>query len=268
MDNENKELVEKIVPKKRAYKKRSTISSTEPAKKKPRKRAVRKTATTTESTATPKKIARAKISKKTTIKKSLKKNDATEEPQPAKRSSNEKITKTETISRKAPTLLAEDKNIHKLKQKRFITVAVLILIGVSASAAVGYTDKGAINVTQTIEARNERIRTNTASIQDTMSSTVEIPVQDTTREKKVDGGLIGRGVGSASKKPAVQPNTENLMASSTDLVATSTVTTASSTEEVVNESIVNEETELDSDFSETEMINNVTTDETGAEQDI
>lgn len=107
---------------------------------------------------------------------------------------------------------------------------VLLGIGIAASAGVGFLDKGQIDVQQTIEARNERIRNNQADERDMLVSQVEIPVQDTTAQGQVDGGLIGRGTGGKAPEPLAEVATTT--ATSSELMASSTEQMASSTEPV------------------------------------
>ncbi len=130
-------------------------------------------------------------------------------------------------SRKAPTPLAADLVAHTEKKRQFIIVMILLGIGIGASAGVGFLDKGQINVEQTIEARNERIRNNQADERDVLVSQVEVPVQDTALQGKVDGGLVGRGTGGLA--PEVE-GVASSTATSTDMTASSTETMASSTE--------------------------------------
>lgn len=91
-------------------------------------------------------------------------------------------------SRKAPTPLAADREVEVEKRKKATISFVILALGVGASAVIGFTDGGQINVEETIEARNERIRNNQANEQDVISSTIEVPVQDTDSVNKVDGG--------------------------------------------------------------------------------
>ena len=135
--------------------------------------------------------------------------------------------------RKAPTPIADEAERALVRKKQFITVAIVMLIGVAASAGVGYMEEGRIDVIETIEARNERIRNNQADERDVITSLIEVPVQNTT-ERKADGGLIGRGTGGR----APEPNPSDLAsttASSTDEMASSTEAIASSTEAVAEE---------------------------------
>ena len=143
--------------------------------------------------------------------------------------------------RKAPTSFASEQQATKRFRKQMMVVAVVLITGIGTSAAVGFTDKGQIDVQKTIEDRNERIRNNTATEQDTIASKVEVPVQDTTaaaKENKADGGLIGRGTGGSVPKPRAELATPN--ASTTESMASSTEAVASSTEATGAEDAGNE----------------------------
>lgn len=128
--------------------------------------------------------------------------------------------------RKAPTPLAAHRYLSQQKKKQALIIAVSLLVGVGASAAVGLVDQGQIDVKKTIEARNERIRNNQADDRDVLNSQVAIPVQDTSAAGKADGGLVGRGETVTPPEPA-----SALVSTST---ATSTSATASSTEAVAS----------------------------------
>lgn len=143
-------------------------------------------------------------------------------------------TKEITENRKAPTPLAAEQLIEHEKRKRFIMAVTFMLIGIGASAAVGLTDQGRIDVERTIEERNERIRNNRPDERDIITSVVEVPVQDTSSVGKVDGGLVGRGTGGRAPEPS-PIDLASTTASTTDNVASSTEAVASSTEEVVSE---------------------------------
>jgi hypothetical protein len=192
------------------------------------RRATRKRATRKSTTAT----------RKRTVKRTTKK--VTEEA-PVTRKKAEPVVEapaveTETAhstasTRKAPTPLAGQRSQKKRKQRRIFIVGVVLAIGVLSSAGIGYTDPGEIDINATIEARNERLRTNTASQNDTEFSRVNVPVQNRGNATEPDGGL--RGLGSAPAQPAPPPP-----ATST---ATSTATTtdnqsATSTEDGIDES--------------------------------
>lgn len=139
-------------------------------------------------------------------------------------------------NRKAPTSLSAIRRRAQFRRKQFIITGVVLLVGVGASAAVGLTDQGQIDVQETIKARNERIRTNTADERDLINSTVEVPVQDTSAVRKADGGLVGRGTGGAvpKPKPKLEPVSTTTATSSLP-TASSTDMTASSTEDGAEE---------------------------------
>ncbi len=118
-------------------------------------------------------------------------------------------------ARKAPTPIAAERAKVKRSRKNATVVAVLLLLGVGSSAAVGFTDKGQIDVAQTIAQRNEAAR---AAGQPELT----IPVQTTLEP---NGGLIGVG-----DDPSVQPPA----ATTTPATASSTEAAASSTEEAVS----------------------------------
>jgi hypothetical protein len=161
---------------------------------------------------------------------------------------------TESVTRKAPTVFATEKNKQKQRQKQFIIIGVILTLGVGASAAVGYTDKGQINVTQLIQERNQTQRTGDPDESGIQTSPVEVPVQNTN--KTVNGGLVGLGTGGTKPKPPVDSATStDGIASSTEAMASSTSTaveSASSTEESASESSdVNEPAEVTSEDVET-----------------
>jgi hypothetical protein len=133
-----------------------------------------------------------------------------------------------TENRKAPTPLSAEGALRLQKRKQRIIVLILLCIGLGSSAAIGFLDQGQIDVEKTIEARNERIRNNQANEQDTLVSTIEVPVQDTNTQGKPDGGLIGRGTGGRAPVPEVSASST---ATSTDQTASSTEAVASSTDE-------------------------------------
>jgi hypothetical protein len=121
---------------------------------------------------------------------------------PRKRVAKEEDTPT---PRKAPTPLASEKSNSKKSKKQRYVVGILMFLGIASSAAVGFTDKGSINVEATITARNEQSRA--AGREGEI-----VPVQNT--DVQPDGGLIGL-MGSDSTPPAAP------VASSTEAVASS-----------------------------------------------
>jgi len=146
------------------------------------------------------------------------------------------------VERKAPTPLASSRSRSRAKQLQIMVSTVIVLIGVGTSAAVGMTDKGQIDVNQTIEERNERIRTGQVSAEE---NTIIVPVQN-TNVRQADGGMTGRGVGAAPPPPPV-----DTMASSTDDMASSTEAMASSTDETIENGDAESSTETaDSESTE------------------
>jgi hypothetical protein len=133
--------------------------------------------------------------------------------------------------RKAPTPFASTKARTAQKRKQLFVVVVLMAMGLGASAGVGFTDDGQINVKQTIEDRNNRIRTNNTNENDVLISNIEIPVQNTNTSNKPDGGLIGRPFTPEAPKPVAPIATSTAtsssqMASSTDAIASSSAVIA------------------------------------------
>ncbi|MCA9356785.1 hypothetical protein H6784_04770 [Candidatus Nomurabacteria bacterium] len=137
----------------------------------------------------------------------------------------------ESVTRKAPTPIRSEQRNRQLRKKQIIIVASIILVGIGVSAAVGLSDPGQINVSQTVEARNERIRTNNTDERDENTSLVEVPVQNTSNAGKSLSGFVGIG----SAKPDASKIEEKETASTT-------ASTASSTEEVVASSTESVET--------------------------
>lgn len=144
-----------------------------------------------------------------------------------------------TGSRRAPTKIASGKASKKTKRKQVAIVIVLILVGVGASAMVGITDPGAIDVNTTIEARNDRMRD---SGQDS-SQVVSVPVQNTTGQ--ADGGLIGLGIGSQPVAPTPASELATSSATTSDSVATSTEQVATSSTKTSEEDVTADEEQTD-----------------------
>lgn len=168
----------------------------------------------------------------------------------------EVITPDPIEQRKAPTPLASMRAGHKEKRRQQIIIAVVLLLGVGASAAVGYIDQGQIDVQQTIQARNERIINNQPTEQDLAdlkegeTLQVPVPVQNTSQTRR----LKGRPLNSSDvTTPAPSPVVASSTASSTDTTASSTAAIASSTEPVVDE-VTEEEAARPSDAPPTDTI--------------
>jgi len=156
------------------------------------------------------------------------------------------VAAAQSTTRKAPTEFAAEKNIQKQRQKQFIVIGIILFVGVGASAAVGYKDKGQINVTQVIEDRNQRVRTGNTDGRDAQASQVEVPVQNTS--KAANGGLVGLGTGGTKPKPPVDTATST--ASSTEATASSTEAVASSTNPTTESASSTEESMGDSTSDE------------------
>jgi hypothetical protein len=169
----------------------------EKPKRAPRKRAAKVVLSDSAASAAVKSAPRKRVSKKETDTESS-----------VARSPRESV-------RKAPTPIAAERAKTRRGRKNVTVVAILLLLGVGSSAAVGFTDKGKIDVAQTIAKRNEEARA-------AGKPEITIPVQTTLEP---NGGLLGVGDDTAAQ-PA--------QASTTPATASSTESTASSTEEAVS----------------------------------
>jgi hypothetical protein len=201
------------------------MPSSSAAEEKPKKRAVRKR--------TPRRTASKDTPQKAAVKKAVRRRAPRKRVvAPAPEITKPDPTVAETTARKAPTPIAARKASSRARKKQFIVASIIFLTGVGASAAVGFTDQGTIDVNEMIEARNERLRSGQMSESDTQR--VIVPVQNTSIEQLPNGGLVGLGVGAEPPAPAPEPEPE--VSTST---ATSSEAVATSTESV------SEETELD-----------------------
>lgn len=134
---------------------------------------------------------------------------------PAKRTTKkvaeETSVKEDRSIRRAPTPIASDKVSKKKSRRQLIVIVGMIVIGVGASAAVGMTDKGTIDVQGVIAWRNEQARStgNEGAI-----------VSEQNSPQLPDGGLIGMGIGGpigeASSTPGAAASTTPTTASSTE----------------------------------------------------
>lgn len=132
-----------------------------------------------------------------------------------------------TSVRKAPSRVATPAQTRKSPKVFFVGFALfLVLLGVSA--AIGFTDKGQLDVEASISLRKQN-----ASPEEQQALNA-VPVQQS--QAVPNGGLVGEG--PADVVPVLVPeNTGSTTASTTD-------TTASSTEEVQAEAPVEEVTEV------------------------
>lgn len=194
--------------------------STEQAAEQPKKRAVRKRATITRAT------RQGSAERATRVRAPRARASVEKAP---KREEVEKVEKQ--VQRKAPTPIAAKKARSNARRNQLIVVAVLFFVGVGASAAVGFTDKGQIDVSRTIEERNERIRN--GQIDDADKQRIVVPVQNTNNSQKPNGGLVP--IPQDQLPAPVIEEVASTTASTTDATASSTDEVASSTDEVIEE---------------------------------
>lgn len=176
------------------------------------KRAPRKRVAKVISDDAPKKAPVKRVAKRVAVKKKVAKEEVSEP---------ERVSKETSSKRKAPTPIADSVAGKKKSRKQLIVIATMIVIGVGASAIVGFTDKGQIDVEGTIAWRNEQAKS-------AGRETEVIPVQNTPQLP--DGGLIGMGIGgpidgSASSTPPA-PTTASSTASTTEPVGQAPLTNA------------------------------------------
>ncbi len=184
-------LKPKRAPRKRAPKAAASVDdvSSAPVKRAPRKRAPRKPKAEVESGVVEREV-----------------------PAPAP---------VRTTMRKAPTPIATEKASRRSAKRQMILVATLIILGLGGSAAVGFTDKGRIDINQLITERNRKIES--GELHESI-----IPVQN--RSQEVDGGLIPVAEEAAPQVSGVASTT----ASSTEATASSTGNIPTPPEEIVN----------------------------------
>ena len=129
-----------------------------------------------------------------------------EKPKRAPRKKVIREAPSEVTSRKAPTPLAKTRTKKQTTRKQIAIVALLLILGIGGSAAVGLTDKGQIDVSKTIADRN------TQAIGDNPNA-IMVPVQSTTQEP--DGGLIGLGIGEGEQNQATTTTIQTATSSAT-----------------------------------------------------
>lgn len=125
--------------------------------------------------------------------------------------------KVAPIERKAPTPIASTKKANKTKQKRTALALVILVFGFGCSVAIGYSDKGQIDVGGIITERNKKAQ------DEGDTRLINVPVQN----RQADGGLVGMG----DLEPASPPEP---VATTT---ASSSDETASSTDEIVEDEV-------------------------------
>ncbi len=133
-----------------------------------------------------------------------------------------------TLERRAPTRVERSER-KTFFSKRLVIVALVFIIGAGASFWIGTSDHGQIDVSARITDRNAQIANGTFVAEEgSGESNKIIPVQSGSPTVP-NGGLMGRGVGTApAEQPAVIP--DNTTEASTT-VTTSEAGTEEKTEE-------------------------------------
>jgi hypothetical protein len=193
--------VEIQTPRKRTASKKSAGTKTAADKTAQKKTAVKKA---------PRKAA---DKKKTPAKKSVKKELASEETFAGEADVTE--VSAAIKKRKAPTVFLSEAAKKRAVKTQVIVVGVLLVMGVGASAAVGFNDSdaGQINVVETIKAQNARM----TNMVDVDGPTVVAPAPN--RATTPDAGLIpSADQTKRAPAPALVPSASNAdaAASSTD----------------------------------------------------
>ena len=166
------------------------------------------------------------------------------------------VTKREPVveaQRKAPSRISVNKKPKKSYKKVMIVVGIL-LIGFAASAYIGNSDSGQINIASVIDERNKQIASGNAASENSPSgSTATIPVQSTAPPTVPNGGLRGRGVGTAKVKQPAPAVAASSTATSSDEIgetASSTATTTATT----NNKATSTDTSTEDEMTETEEV--------------
>jgi hypothetical protein len=175
--------------------------------KTPRKRAAPKKPTTKKVAAT-KAVRKAPVKRKTATKK------GSVDPIDSESELNEQetiVVPATPKTRKAPTAFASQVAKKKTTQTQVAIIVALLVVGVGASAAVGFTDStaGQIDVAQTIQERNERM----SNMVDVDGPTIIAPRQNANNVP--DGGFLGVRMTdpSATKPPAESTGTSTATSS-------------------------------------------------------
>lgn len=159
-----------------------------------------------------------KTVRKTTAKKAVRR--TTTKKVPARTT----VARTAAVpARKAPVVRTVSTPVrsHGASGRTFLIGMVLFLILLGVSAAIGYSDKGQLDVEQTIAVRKQNA---TPEEQQILNN---VPTQQ-QQNNIPNGGLIG--VGKSPKPEPVEP-----VSTSTDETASSSEVSASSTEEAVQD---------------------------------
>jgi hypothetical protein len=150
----------------------------------------------------------SKKTKRTSVKRVSKAEESTAEKRKKAAEKEMKEVKVAPV-RKAPTPLSEKKVAIKTLRRQTIVIALLMSAGVGASAVIGTTDRGQIDVSQVITERNDRI---------TRGEEQGEIVSPQANPTLPDGGLVGLGVNGpvdSTGQPVTASSTEATSATTT-----------------------------------------------------
>ena len=179
--------------------------------------------------AAPKKTAaEKKPARKTTPRKAVTKKTTAPRKAPTRKTTQKKVGEVEPVAtfdkemtatrRKAPTSFSALSNDKRKQRNQIIIVVSILVIGISASAVLGFTDTtaGQIDVAQTIRERNERM----ANMVDVDGPVIVAPTPSTLP----DGGLRGVQPAAPSQRPVTSPTATSTASSSIQSTASSSAT--------------------------------------------
>ena len=129
--------------------------------------------------------------------------DDTTETKPKRVRKTTKKVAEEEVVRKAPTPIAESRREKHFARKHAIVIGVLMVLGIGSSAAVGFTDKGQIDIVMIIDERNKKA-----------AERGEQPIA-AEEELLPDGGLIPADPSSVPQQATTTPATASSTASTT-----------------------------------------------------
>lgn len=157
--------------------------------------------------------SRARIVRPKTSLKRVKK-DATDTPKekPSPEVSDATINDRVSPARKAPTKFFSNRGKLKRQRKQQIIVAILISLGVGASALVGFSDTGRIDINSAIQARNERVQNNEGDDRETEGGVLSLPVQNSVPKHTAE---TLRGRSSGGQQPPIAEKILESMATTT-----------------------------------------------------
>ncbi len=114
------------------------------------------------------------------------------------------VDETTRPSRKSPTPLSGTAARLQQQRRQQMVISGILLTGILASAGIGFSDSGTVDIEQRIESRNERIRNNTPTEQDLAGGveTVVAASANSARPVEADGGMRGRGTGGGVQQRA------------------------------------------------------------------